>query len=117
MSLRRDGPGALAGATETGGNRAYAGRRLDNALARLVQLPNAIADRQFRHAVERLHRLRPRPLYELLLQLGADQLIRAEIKRRVERYAALDPEILRATGGDQFPAVPLLLVPERWPRT
>ena len=50
--------------------------------------------------VERLHRLGPWPLYELLTGLACDRLIRLEIERLVARYAELDAaaaSCLRAT--------------------
>ena len=81
------------------------------------QLCGRLADLRFRRAVERLHRLGPRALYELLIELAASRLIRTEIERQVERYAALDQAVLHATGGDRFPAAALHLVHDRCPRT
>jgi hypothetical protein len=49
--------------------------------------------------------------------LGASRLIRTNIERQVERYAALDRAILHATGGDRFPAAALHVVHEQCPRT
>ena len=48
---------------------------------------------------KRLHDLGPRPLYEFLREVasGSDPIDRLEI------YARLDPAIVRALGGDQFP--------------
>jgi hypothetical protein len=43
-------------------------------------------------------------------ELGASRLIRTEIELQVERYAALDPEILAALTGDHFPNWPLRIV-------
>jgi hypothetical protein len=68
---------------------------------------DAVADLRFRRAVERLHRLGPRPLYEMLVELGASRLIRTDIERQVERYVALDSNLLRQLGGDRFPPLPL----------
>jgi hypothetical protein len=81
------------------------------------QLCGQLAELRFRHAVERLHRLGPRPLYEMLVEVGASRLIRTEIERQVERYAALDRAILHTVGGNRFPAAPLHLVHVRCPRT
>ena len=60
-------------------------------------------------AVERLHRLGPRPVFELF-----DEIIRAypqlagDIDARLDRYTArLTPDLLRVTGADRFPAAPL----------
>ena len=72
-----------------------------------------LADLQFRRAVERLHRLGPRQLYELLAALGANRLIRVDIEREVEGYGALDPDIVRQLGGDRFPPSPLHRVERR----
>jgi hypothetical protein len=57
-----------------------------------AQLFEQLAYLRFRHAVERLHRLGPRPFHEMLVDLGASRLIRTEIEQQVERYAALDPD-------------------------
>jgi|SRR5215471_14403799 len=81
------------------------------------QLCGQFADLRFRRSVERLHRLGPRALYELLVELGASRLIQTEIERQVERYAALDKAVLHATGGDRFAAAALHLVHDRCPRT
>jgi hypothetical protein len=77
------------------------------------RLLEQLADLRFRRAVERLHQLGPRPLYEMLVELGASRLIRSEIERQVERYAALDLDILRQLGGDRFPPLPLHCVGRR----
>jgi hypothetical protein len=45
---------------------------------------NNLADFRFARAVERLHRLGPRALFELLTELGRDHLIRTPIERLVE---------------------------------
>jgi hypothetical protein len=76
-----------------------------------AQLSEHLADLRFRRAVERLHRLGPRALYEMLVALGASRLIRTEIERQVERHAALDPHIVCAVGGDRFACAPIHLVP------
>ena len=58
-------------------------------------------DFRFRRAVERLHKLGPRVVGELLAEVGADL-------RRVERYADLDridPATLHALGADRWPVV------------
>ncbi len=58
----------------------------------------------FRRQVHRIHRLGERVLGELLIEVGADGAV-------VDRYAALDPDVLAALGGDQFPPpVPLYAV-------
>ena len=56
-----------------------------------------IVDPAFRDAVERLHRLGPRALAELLVELAADDAT-------LLRYARLDPRTLAAIGGDRWPS-------------
>ncbi|HZK89045.1 MAG TPA: hypothetical protein VFC56_02760 [Stellaceae bacterium] len=63
-----------------------------------------------RHWVERIHRLGARVLAELLDEIGRHHAIEADIARRVERYAGLDPEILAVVGGDRFLARPMRVV-------
>jgi hypothetical protein len=44
------------------------------------------------------------PVYELLVELGRDFVIRTAIETKVESYAdRLSPELLRVTGGDRMP--------------
>jgi|SRR6516164_6104417 len=57
-----------------------------------------LSDLRFRRAVERLHRLGPRALYELLVERGLSRLIRTEIERQVERYSALDQHQRKGPG-------------------
>ena len=56
----------------------------------------AIPDVRLRHLAQRLHDLGPRPLCELLREIisGADPV------HRLERYAALDAQVVKALGGD-----------------
>ncbi len=56
-------------------------------------------NRRFRRAVERVHRLGPRVVGELLLEAGADL-------HRVEKFAGLDRfprEFLTGIGADRWP--------------
>jgi len=55
-----------------------------------------LGDARLRHDVERLHRLGPRAVYELLAEIGRERLLRVDIERRVARYARLDPASLAA---------------------
>ena len=50
---------------------------------------------------ERLHKLGPRALHEFIIELATAH--GASVVDRLEVYAALDPEILRAIGGHKFP--------------
>ncbi len=60
----------------------------------------ASADRlRLQHLAARLHALGPKPLFHFLHeaeQAGAD------LRPALEAYAALDPDFIRAHGGDQF---------------
>jgi hypothetical protein len=56
----------------------------------------------------RLHALGPRALHEFLAELARHHPeIGEDLHRRLERYAALDPRILRQVGGDRFAPRPL----------
>ena len=59
---------------------------------------------------EQIHRLGSRVLYELINQLDRDHGLGADLDHLLERFAGLDPEILRAVGGDRFPELPLRAV-------
>ena len=60
--------------------------------------PVDLADRRFYRDVERLHRLGPRAVYELLAELGARRMVRTEIEVMLHRYARLDPAMFDALG-------------------
>ena len=49
--------------------------------------------------VQRLHDLGPRPLFELLAELGADQFVRDDLEHLLDRYTRLDPALVAALGG------------------
>jgi hypothetical protein len=50
--------------------------------------------------VERLHRLGPSPLGHFLREV--EEATGADVTARLERYAEIDPEFVRALGGDKF---------------
>jgi hypothetical protein len=52
--------------------------------------------------VERLHRLGPRAVFELLAELDAEHGLGADLDDRLDAYARLSPEIVRAVGGGGF---------------
>ena len=54
---------------------------------------------RLRHLAQQIHRLGERPLYELFRELEAG----APLLPRLEAYARLDPEFIRALGGDRLP--------------
>jgi hypothetical protein len=58
-----------------------------------------------------VHKLGERALFELLDELARHHDIGDDIDRRLRRYAdRLNPELLRAVGGDRFPPTPLRAV-------
>jgi hypothetical protein len=74
------------------------------------------ASPRFRHLVRRLHALGPRPVGELLLELARAHGIADDIARRLEVYAALDPTVVAALDGQDWPSIPPLVVPKRGSR-
>ena len=61
-----------------------------------------VADLKFRRQVIRLHRQGPRAVGELLAEIGAERSIRTIIDKKLNTYAELEPEALKAAGGDEF---------------
>lgn len=74
--------------------------------------PGSIGDPAFRHRIERIYSLGPRPVGELVCEILAALAPskRAFINSRLEVYANLDPRVVRALGADQFPVRPLRVV-------
>ena len=70
----------------------------------------ALARLRRQHHVEQIHRLGARVLFELVDELGRVHGLGDDLDRRLERYAGVDPEVLRAVGGDRFPAPPMRIV-------
>ena len=66
-----------------------------------------VAGMKFRRRVERLHKLGPRAVGEHLAELAAERSIGIIIDRKLATYTELQPAALKATGGDEFWAVPL----------
>src|SRR4051812_45574093 len=94
---------ALAGAR--GAGNAIAGQRCNPRSTQSAAAPSAL--RRRRHA-EAIHRLGPRVLAELIDEIRRHHpAIVDDIDWRIYRYAALDPVILAAAGGDRFPRPPL----------
>jgi hypothetical protein len=56
--------------------------------------------------VERICRI-PRLVAELLDEIDRHHGLGADLDRRLERFAGLDPDLLRALGGDRFPPSPM----------
>ncbi len=68
---------------------------------------DVVADLRRRRQVQRLHRRGDRVLGEFLAEIGAERGITTIIDQKMEKYINIDPAALEATGGDQFPAVPI----------
>jgi hypothetical protein len=69
-----------------------------------------LADIRFARDVEALHRLGARCLFQYLVELGQERLLRTDLEARTRRWARLDRGMIEATCGDQFPGAPLYLV-------
>ena len=71
-----------------------------------------IADLRRQRHVQKLHRLGPRVIDALLIEIGAERGITTLVERKIEKYAALDIDTLELVGGDRFPGQPIYLVPQ-----
>ena len=60
--------------------------------------------------VVRVHALGPRVLAELLIEIASHTGQSIFIADRLQAYARLDPELVRAVGGDSFPPMPLTVI-------
>jgi hypothetical protein len=61
--------------------------------------------------IKRTHRLSPRVLAELLVEIERrDPGLAVYLDERLARYAALDAETLAVTGGNRFAASPVRLL-------
>ena len=101
---RYNGPGALAGAAEAGVGYAEE-RRPDTTLIDL-RLATTRRLRRQRH-VDGICRIGPRVVFELIDELDRHYGLGDDLDRRLARYAAIEPGVLRAIGGDRFPPRPL----------
>ncbi len=72
---------------------------------------DVVADLQFRRRIERLHRLGPRVIAELLAEIGAERSITTIIDSKLAAYTELEPATIEAAGGDKFWPAPLREVP------
>ena len=64
-------------------------------------------DIQFQRDIERLYKLGPRALGELLAEIGEQRLCRTYLELRIRRYAEIDPKHLAALDADHFPRPPI----------
>lgn len=87
--------------------------RRAHAQAAAAQAPldlSHVADLRFQRDVEALHRLGPRALHEMLIEIGAERSMGTLIAQKVARYASIDPAALSYAGGDRFPPRPLIAI-------
>ena len=76
--------------------------------ARLGEVVTDLVDNlQFQRQVEKLHNLGPRAIGELLAEIGEQRSCQTFIDIRLSAYAALDPELVKALDGDEFPRPPI----------
>ena len=68
---------------------------------------DVVADLQFRRRIERLHRLGPRVIAELLAEIGAERSITTIIDSKLATYVDMDPAAIEAVGGDRFWLAPI----------
>lgn len=66
-----------------------------------------VVDLKFRRAVEKLHAKGPRAVGELLAEIGAERSCRTEIEAKLERFAAIDDEVLHAMDANRMPTSPI----------
>lgn len=70
---------------------------------------HAQAQRRLRRQqlAQQVHRLGARVLFEFLAEIDRYHDLGDDLDQRLERYARLEPDVLRAVGGDRFPPSPL----------
>ena len=73
------------------------------AISAEVATTQPLAGPRFERHVIRVHSLGPRPLAEMLIEIATATGSPDLIADRLQAYAALDAEIVRAVGGDRFP--------------
>ena len=64
---------------------------------------DAVAGLRRQHQIEHVHRLGPRAVGELLHEVDAG----ADLDSALDAYERLTPDLLKAVGGDRFPALPI----------
>jgi hypothetical protein len=105
-SLRTRGCGPLydARTINNGGLGAFASRETAiaalEAYARKQKRRKDMPPERLRYLAGAVHSLGPRPLFELFRELVAGR----DLMQRLERYAQLDADFIRALGGDQLPS-------------
>jgi hypothetical protein len=95
-----DTPNPASAAARTGSGRHYPKRLAFEVPGSILPAPHAQAQNRLRRQrlVEHLHRLGPSPLGHFLNEVERG----ASVAERLERYARIDPEFVRALGGDRY---------------
>ena len=65
------------------------------------------AELRLQRLAEYLHALGPRPVFEFCREIVEAHDIGADVQRRLERYARLNPVFFQALGGGHFPPDPI----------
>lgn len=111
MPQKQRRPGAPEGARRAGRNFREQASSGPNYTRPLSRLQRAAAERMIvqqcrARAASAIHKLGPRVILELLTELGkaTDE---ATVDAIADRFAAIDPAVLRFLGGDRFVPVPL----------
>ena len=71
------------------------------------------AEMRFRQSVERLYRLGPRAVFELLAEIGRERSIQTIIDQKAARYAAMPPAVVEALGAGYLPPTPIYSTSEK----
>ena len=108
MAQKRANPAGEGGALDCHAERLDGTEHTQN--RRALQDSAEIGSARWERQIERLHRLGPRAVAELLAALAAATGQHVRVVGLVEEYAQLDRAVLRAVGGDRFPPMPLELV-------
>ena len=94
-----------------GGVRRRLAERLDTPeFTKTVSTAQDLAGPRFEHMVECLHRLGPRPLAEMIVEIATVTGEAGLVVGLVQEYSALDPAVVRALGADSFAPMPLGVV-------
>ncbi len=87
-----------------------AGRLFEVDNTQISPTTQPLAGPRIERMVEHLHSLGPRPLAECLIEIATATGHPEIVADRVEAYAALDPDLVRALGADRFAPMPLGMV-------
>jgi len=66
--------------------------------AAAIDATDVLADLRFARDVEALHKLGARVLFQYLVELGQERLLRTDLEIRTRRWARLTSEAIKITG-------------------